>query len=346
MKAALLRLAPEDQIQAERRQSRFGGSFQPLPWPAIEWTVRLREQSPLMLQGELVADDAPAFLNFDLAATAFFRVPSPRGTSFSVGECVVREQDRRGRIESVRVRPTEVIVAVNGEQLNATALTLGGVNGQRKKLRRGVREVRFVLAGAIPSGGWLALHQGRELLDRRGIDPAGSPADVEIEVDPITEVEALISNGEGVSTEFKLELPTSEGSIINVMKTVAAFANGAGGTILLGVDDDGSVVGLRMDDRRSTLDRMTQLIIDWVRPHADFDTELVDIDAQHVLLVRVDAGVEPPTELVRRTAKSTTTSDAAGRRFPRLPPMFVRSCELSFLIAGPPRSSSAGSTRD
>lgn len=328
MRSVSLPIAPQDLVQAERRQSRFAGIFQALPWPSIDWTVHVRDDTPQMLHGELVAHDAPAFLSFDLAASAFFGLPSSPNRSFSGRECVIREQDLRARIDSVRVRPAEVIVAVCGEQLNGTTLTLGGLDGQTKQLRRATREVHFRLAQGIPSGSWIALHRRQELLDRRGLDPAWGQTDVEIEVDPVTEVEVLISRGEGVSTEFKRQLPTEErDSVVNVMKTVAAFANGDGGTLMFGIDNDGAVVGCAIDDARKTLDRVTQLIRDWVRPHVDFDTELTDLDGNHVLLVRVAAGDEPPYGVgttdrridyyVRRSATSSPATPADIRAFVR-----------------------------
>ncbi|MDP9226076.1 MAG: ATP-binding protein [Actinomycetota bacterium] len=328
MRSISLPIAPADHAQVERRQSRFVGIFQALPWPSIVWTVNVRDETTQMVHDELVADDAPAFLTFDLAATAFFGVPPSPSRSFSGREFVVREQDARARIDSVRVRPTEVIVAVSGEQLSSTALTLGGLAGQRKQLRRGTREVHFPLAGGIPSGSWIALHKALELLDRRGLDPAWGQTDVEIEVDPVTEVEVLVSRGEGVSTEFKRDLPTDErDSVVNVMKTVAAFANGEGGTLLFGIDNDGAVVGLGIPDARKTLDRTTQLVRDWVRPHVDFDTELTEVDGKQVLLVRVDAGAEPPHGVgttdrridyyIRRSATSFPATPADVRAFVR-----------------------------
>jgi hypothetical protein len=338
MKSVSLPIAPQEGVQVERRQSGFAGLFQALPWPSIVWTVNIRDETPQMLHGELVADDAPAFLSFDLAATAFFGVLSSPSRSFSGRELVVRRQDLRARIDTVRVRTTEVVVALSGEQLSGTALTLGGLAGQRKQLRSGTREVHFALAGGIPSGSWIALHRGQELLDRRGLDPAWGQTDVEIEVDPLTEVEVLISGGESVSTEFKLKLPTSEGSIINVMKTVAAFANGDGGTLLFGVDDHGAVVGLGIDDARKALDRMTQLIRDWVRPHVDFDTELADVDGKQVLLVRVDSGAEPPYGVATTDRRIDYYVRRSGTTFPATP-ADVR----AFVRARLPESASAGS---
>ncbi len=93
------------------------------------------------------------------------------------------------------------------------------------------------------------------------------------------------------------------------------------------MDNDGTVLGLGVDDARETLDRTTQLIRDWVRPHVDFDTELTEVDGKQVLLVRVNAGAEPPygvgtTErridyYVRRSATSFPATPADVRAFVR-----------------------------
>lgn len=54
-------------------------------------------------------------------------------------------------------------------------------------------------------------------------------------------LENIIKNGEGLTVEFKKankKLPDS------LFETVCAFLNRSGGTILLGVDDDGNISGI------------------------------------------------------------------------------------------------------
>ena len=48
----------------------------------------------------------------------------------------------------------------------------------------------------------------------------------------------LIALGEGFTTEFKRT------SISNLGREICAFANATGGVILIGVDDDGEIVGV------------------------------------------------------------------------------------------------------
>ncbi len=222
-----IKLKLDGAVDVERRDSRFQGIYQPLPWPAREWTVHVADRSGQMLHGELVAAGAPAFLSFDQAAGAFFAVPPKPNRNFSGCEIVVRQQDLRARIDNVLVRPTEVVVGVSGEQLHGAALTLNGIDGATKSLSRRTRTVRLPAPGGVGAGAWLALHRDRELLDRRILDPAWGGKDFDVEVAPSTRVEVLISGGERATVEFKRELPRSNAA--RVMRTVAAFANGVGG---------------------------------------------------------------------------------------------------------------------
>ena len=52
---------------------------------------------------------------------------------------------------------------------------------------------------------------------------------------------------EGITTEFKREY-TDE-----IKKTVIAFANTRGGEVLIGVEDDGTVLGVADVDRKSVV---------------------------------------------------------------------------------------------
>ena len=55
-----------------------------------------------------------------------------------------------------------------------------------------------------------------------------------------TEVQRRIRSGEDGSTEFK----RNAGDMRAVGRTLCAFANGAGGLLVLGIDDSGSIVGV------------------------------------------------------------------------------------------------------
>ncbi len=57
----------------------------------------------------------------------------------------------------------------------------------------------------------------------------------------LQELTRLVSLGEGPHLEFKRRVPRSE----RIVKEIVAFANTQGGRLLLGVDDDGTILGVR-----------------------------------------------------------------------------------------------------
>lgn len=62
-------------------------------------------------------------------------------------------------------------------------------------------------------------------------------------------IRSLITQGEGVSLEFKRAGGASSQASTDVLETVCSFANGFGGTVLLGVLDDGTLAGVGGDAR-------------------------------------------------------------------------------------------------
>ena len=52
-----------------------------------------------------------------------------------------------------------------------------------------------------------------------------------------------IQDGEGKTVEFKVELPNSN----TLAKTIIAFSNTGGGKLIIGVNDQGEIIGLEPD---------------------------------------------------------------------------------------------------
>ena len=112
----------------------------------------------------------------------------------------------------------------------------------------------------------------------------------------------LISGGETDAVEFKSTLRTNlhtgqsdEKIHLSALKTVAAFLNAKGGTLLIGVADDGEVLGLEADgfpneDKMAlhlvnlVKDRIGDVFMPYVHPH--FEEQA----GQRVLMVRCEKG--------------------------------------------------------
>ena len=115
-----------------------------------------------------------------------------------------------------------------------------------------------------------------------------------VDEDPSQELAALMSNGEGPALEFKRKLPESKQERHNVMKTVAAFANGGGGIILFGVEDeDSQVVGVT-DASPPIRDRLVSVISDVVVPRPRVSIREYIQDGRVVLALHVERGGRRP----------------------------------------------------
>jgi hypothetical protein len=129
-------------------------------------------------------------------------------------------------------------------------------------------------------------------------------------------VAELIAGGEGDAVEFKSTLRTNlhtgqpdEKMHLAVLRTIAGFLNAKGGTLLVGVADDGEVLGLDADgfpneDKMGLhlvnliKDRIGDVFLPYVHQHFE------EQDGQRVLMIRCESG-----------PKAAFVKDGAAQRF-------------------------------
>lgn len=73
------------------------------------------------------------------------------------------------------------------------------------------------------------------------------------------ELKQLVARGEGPSLEFKHKIYSEE----KIAKEIVAFANTKGGELLIGIDDDGSIYGLKYADEE--IYQLEKLIAKYIR---------------------------------------------------------------------------------
>ncbi len=114
----------------------------------------------------------------------------------------------------------------------------------------------------------------------------------------LKELTQLASTGESLTLEFKKRVPAPE----RLAKEIIALANTAGGRILIGVEDDGSVTGLR--DAIEEEYALREALDDFCDPPVPAHTELVSLSRKRdVLVVTVPASPGRPHFLVNTEAK-------------------------------------------
>jgi ATP-dependent DNA helicase RecG len=106
---------------------------------------------------------------------------------------------------------------------------------------------------------------------------------------PWSPLEALIRGGESLGVELKRDL--SDGELV---ETVVCLANGPGGSLLVGVEDDGQVCGAR-PRHGATIDprRIEALVSNQTRPSLGVQAEVETVDGKPVLVLRVPKALQP-----------------------------------------------------
>ncbi len=284
----------------ERRQSRSPAAYEALDWPVTETSLSMMVGGTPEPQGPLVSEgDAPSFVSYYAAGACFFWFDRQLGGGRLNQGVMYRHQEIRARISAVRVAGGSVEVDVEGTDIDDLIVELpGDVPGPVEHIwthhSREPQTVRFGLNEGLPSGSWVLVRRGGQWLDRRFLSvpyARGNEAGVEIVVDPATKLEALVSGRERQQVEFKQQLPKDDESKFKVMKTVCAFANGQGGSLLVGVDDDPNLVGVPERSVDRLRDQLTQIIGSWVEPRPAVSFDVLPIaDSDKVVL---ELGVEP-----------------------------------------------------
>lgn len=98
--------------------------------------------------------------------------------------------------------------------------------------------------------------------------------------------------GESRNVEFKVSRPEKS---IKYMKSVVAFANGKGGRIVFGIDDETrEIVGIPKENVFREMDAITNAISDSCEPVIVPDIYLQTIDDKNIIIVEISSGKQKP----------------------------------------------------
>jgi len=97
----------------------------------------------------------------------------------------------------------------------------------------------------------------------------------------------LIAQGEHQQLDFKFEVSDSK----KIARTLSAFANTDGGTLLIGVKDNGHIAGVRSDEEYYMIEAASEM---YCRPKVPFEAKEWNIDGKFVLEVKVQSSSIKP----------------------------------------------------
>ena len=96
-----------------------------------------------------------------------------------------------------------------------------------------------------------------------------------------------IEKGESKTIEFKESIPTGK----QISQTVIAFANGAGGKILIGIRDTREIVGIdEKEDIFKVMDSLNAMIYDNCYPNINYDIYTENIEDKIIVVIEVFPG--------------------------------------------------------
>ncbi|HEX5493462.1 MAG TPA: ATP-binding protein [Mycobacteriales bacterium] len=283
-----------------------------MAWPRTEWDVSPAETMSRRPDGLLVGD-GPSFLHYEAAYSSFFfgAPPSNRATCQRLWRII--QIDRRAWLHRIKIAPDTLTVVAKGTDLAGVRMELTTPTRHVVRPIGQTRQVRLRLPDGLPNDCLLVLRNDEGWLDYRYFQTPvpGQKPDASVVWDfPGVEVDLLIAGGEGPTVEFKQEVPTGKAGK-KVMKTIAAFASGGGGTVLFGVTDDAEVVGVDPIARDQLILAVGSMIRNTIEPEPPYELRTVERRGKMMLLVEVSAGgrwyaVNPvkPEFYVRRGAST------------------------------------------
>ena len=103
----------------------------------------------------------------------------------------------------------------------------------------------------------------------------------------VPHIKKLISEGEHQQLDFKFEISDSR----KIAKTLVAFANTDGGTLLIGVKDNGNIAGVRSDEEYYMVEAAATM---YCKPTITFETRKWTVDGKTVLEVMIAKSQDMP----------------------------------------------------
>jgi Schlafen, AlbA_2 len=268
----------------------------------FEVTISSTPSSVQQDQGFLISEGCPLFPNFQ---TALFALVYGHTTQWDQaqqrsqqGKILIRLAQTDAWIEHIHISPISLSVQIEGSQLQGTFLQVQAPPYppfEQTIEKSGT--IECPLPDGMPRQVWIVLSREHTWLDCLTLDQRWSPftakkTSVSSEPpDMATQIQALISGGEGPTVEFKEDTPENKDQML---KTMAAFANDQGGVILLGVKDrTGELTGLREDAGRKK-DGIQNMIRNAVVPEIQVHFEVCEIEYRTILAIYIAKGQFPP----------------------------------------------------
>lgn len=234
-------------------------------------------------------------VNVAAASVLFGEHSMPASRTIPSELMLVTIAHRAAYLGKIAVSPTALVVPVFGEDLDEVQLQVSSAGEGHEERVVEAGDIRVPVSGADRSDTWVALTRGRECLDFRAISSSWplsfQQGGVVYEPEDLDErLDRMRLGGEGETVEFKEAIPDGD----RIARAVAAFSNGNGGTIIIGIrDGTGEVVGIAGDVAKAR-DRLDNVVRSKVSPPPEYDLSTRRLKRRTVIAMRVAPGDRRP----------------------------------------------------
>jgi len=131
-----------------------------------------------------------------------------------------------------------------------------------------------------------------DLIDERAFDASSPYLPGGLTIEEVgKDIENLVKGGESDTIEFKSQIPKNQEGIAIA---AVAFANQKGGTIFVGVDNEGQIVGSFAENAKDTL---TNILRDRCEPPLEFSIQEATVQGKPIFVVTVPQGKDKPYQV-------------------------------------------------
>jgi hypothetical protein len=265
------------------------------PWPIRYFECRVEQgQAAQDWSRELLDEELPYYPNLNEAAMSFLDLKVENFSSS--GNIYVIVPDYRARIESLKLAFSKIDLKLDSPEVELDDLVV--------KLFAKSRQRRVVFPDQTPKSDLVTFNvgfqpeylqailvskhdnmkiDGKEFATWRGQDEG-----IFLER-PEEEIVSLLKAGESQDLEYKRDIVNDKGRN-DLIETIVAFLNTNKGSILLGVNDDGTTAGTHMNTE--ALQKMIHDCCD--PPPTNFRIEEKTIDGNNIIIIDVAEGNDKP----------------------------------------------------
>lgn len=112
-------------------------------------------------------------------------------------------------------------------------------------------------------------------------------------------VRKLISEGEGISCEFKRTIS----SALRIARILVSFANTSGGTLLIGVEDDGSIAGISSEFEE--IEKLEAACQHFISEELHLSYSVVEWEGKTVMEVKIKESERKPVSVINQKGERT-----------------------------------------